>query len=100
MAFKIVWTEPAIEHLREVCSYIADDSPGAAEKLGADILRHVEILADFPLIGTHYRREELRGVREILCGNYRIFYRVHRRPDLVEVLTIWHAARDEPPLNN
>lgn len=100
MDFKIVWTDRALEELRDLCSYIADDNPSAAEKLGDDIIRHVEILGTFPLIGPPYPRGGTGRVREILCGRYRVFYRVSERKKLVEILTIWHAARGSPPLDD
>jgi plasmid stabilization system protein ParE len=34
MDYKIVWTEPALNSLRDILSYIAQDNPLAARRLG------------------------------------------------------------------
>jgi len=58
----------------------------------------VEILATFPHIGPRYPRGRQSRVREIVCRRYRIFYRVIEERKVVEILTVWHGARDEPDL--
>lgn len=100
MEFKIVWTDRALDELREVCRYISNGSESAAERVGDDILRHVEILRDFPFIGPPFPRGESGRVREILCRGYRIFYRVNEGQSIVEILTIWHSAREPPMIDD
>jgi toxin ParE1/3/4 len=96
MDFKVVWTEPALADLHNICSYIANENPDAAQRVGEDILNHVEVLEAFPFIGPTYPRASSGQVREIVCGKYRIFYRVNEERKLVEILTIWHGARGTP----
>ena len=64
----------------------------------AEILEHVELLSRLPLIGPIYERDRSRRTREILCRNYRIFYRVDDAQRRVEILSVWHGARREPKL--
>lgn len=96
MDCKVVWTDPAIEDLRNIVSYIATENPDAAAKVGADIIQTVELLQSFPLIGPSYSGDRSGKVREIACWGYRIFYRVSVDRRLAEILTIWHGARSEP----
>lgn len=96
MEFKIIWTEPALADLEAIRDYIAQVNVEAAERIGWDIIRHVEILATFPLIGPTYPRGSKGTTREIISGNYRIFYRVIEANKVVQILTIWHGAREEP----
>ncbi len=98
MEFKIIWTEPALADLEAIRDYIATANPEAAERIGWDIIRHVELLGSFPHIGPIYPRGSKGTTREIISGNYRIFYRVIEPQKEVQVLTIWHGARDEPNL--
>ncbi len=100
MEFKIIWTEPALADLETIRDYIATDNTAAAEKVGWDIIRHVELLGNFPHIGPTYPRGSKGNTREIVSGSYRIFYRVKDAEKLVQILTIWHGARDEPTLPN
>ena len=96
MDFKVDWTDPALADLGEIVAFIARDDPDAAERVGTAIIDHVEILRTFPFIGPAYPRGSAGDRREIVCGNYRIFYRVSEQRKLVEILTIWHGSRGTP----
>ena len=37
MDFKVIWSDAAIEDLREICSYISRDNPDAALRMGQGI---------------------------------------------------------------
>lgn len=64
--------------------------------MGRGILDHVRILATFPFIGPPYPRGSRGPLREIVFRNYRIFYDVSNESRSVEILHVWHGARDEP----
>ena len=96
MDCKIIWTDPALEDLREVVAFISEDNPEAARRVGMDIYETVGTLASFPLIGPPYPRGSMGRIREVVSWSYRIFYRVNSKKKLVEVLTIWHGARGAP----
>ncbi|NDV63376.1 type II toxin-antitoxin system RelE/ParE family toxin [Puniceicoccales bacterium CK1056] len=96
MVYKIRWTRPAIADLGSIGDYIAKEDPQAAIKVGQALIDHVQILAGFPHIGTPFPRHGHGRAREILCLNYRIFYRIQAKQQEVEILRIWHGARDEP----
>jgi toxin ParE1/3/4 len=96
MDFKIIWSDAAIADLQEVCSYVAQDDPQAAGRLGRGILDHVRVLASFPFIGPTYPRGARVTLREIVFRSYRIFYDVSEEFLSVEILHVWHGARDEP----
>jgi len=96
MDFKIIWTDSAIADLKEICTHISRDNQSAAQKTGRGILDHVKILELFPFIGPAYPRRSSGAIREIVYGNYRIFYEVTKQPKAVHVLRIWHGARGKP----
>ncbi len=96
MEYKIIWTEPALTDLNNIYAYIANENSDAAQKVGKNILNHVDVLEKFPFIGPAYPRDSSGRVREIVCGKYRIFYRVDEEKMSVEVLTIWHGSRGTP----
>ncbi len=99
MAFSIEWTELAIADLKEAVSFIASDDPAAAEAVGSEIIRCVELLKDFPCLGPTYPRRAKTNIHEIVASKrYRIFYRVFEDRGLIEVLRVWHTSRDEPKL--
>jgi plasmid stabilization system protein ParE len=96
MEYQVIWSEQAIEELRATCSHIAEDNPDAAVRLGEGILAHTRILATFPFIGPAYPRGSRGPLREIVFRPYRIFYDVSEEAGRVEILHVWHGAREEP----
>ncbi len=96
MDFEVVWSDAAIADIRDICTYIAHHDPQAAQRIGRGILDHVHILATFPFIGPTYPRGARGPLREIVFRSYRIFYDVSEASRSVEILHIWHGARDEP----
>jgi toxin ParE1/3/4 len=95
MECKVIWTEPALGDLREIIAYIARDNAEAAGRIGQDIIATVEVLAQFLLIGPRHGDTLLGEIREVICWNYRIFYRISSKKRLVEILHIRHGARRE-----
>ena len=98
MDYKIEWTEPALQSLDEILAYIAQDNSQAAERLRRRIEEKVILLRGQPLLGGNYPVSGPPICRETREGNYRIFYRVSESAARVEILAVWHAARQEPNL--
>ena len=48
MAYKILFTEDALVDLEIILDYIGADNPSAAERFGAALLNHIELLQSFP----------------------------------------------------
>ena len=91
---RVRWTEQAFTRLAGIEDYVAADSPAAAQRLVARLVRRGSILARTPGLGR--RVPELPGsdLRELIEGNYRIVYRV--RPPRVEILTVFEGHRPFP----
>lgn len=53
-------------------------------------------LARFPLIGPMYPRGAAGPLRQIVFRSYRIFYDVSEELGRVDILHVWHGARQEP----
>ena len=96
MDFKVIWSDQAITDLHDICSYIAEHDPQAAERMGKGILDHVHILASFPFIGPTYPKGARGPLRQIVFRSYRIFYDVSEESGRVEILHVWHGARQDP----
>lgn len=84
--------------LDEIIDYIAQDNPSAAWRLEVRIIKKVDLLTRTPLLGSVYPPGRGDAVRETREGNYRIFYEVSESDRQVEILAIWHSARQEPHL--
>ena len=89
---KILWTEPALEDLRNLHAYIAKDSEIYARSFVQRIINAVERLSNFPKLGRIVPEADQEIIREILYQNYRIIYRF--KTELIEILTVIHGNRD------
>ncbi len=89
---KILWTEPAIEDLRNLHGYIAKDSEVYASSFVQRVILAVEKLTDFPRLGRVVPEADEEKIRELIYQNYRIIYRI--KNELIEILTVIHGRRD------
>ena len=96
MDFKVIISQPAIDDLRNIVSYIAPHNPDAARRVGMELLKRTRVLASFPEIGRRALELDQPEVREIIYRSYRIFYRVKPEPRVIEVIRSWHGARGFP----
>lgn len=90
---EITWTDEAINRLREIYAYIADDNPQSASKVVAGIYSKVQLLRTFPELGQRYEPITDRRVREIIFGNYRIPYHLIGDTNIL-ILGVFHRAMD------
>ncbi len=96
MAYKILFTEDALSDLESILDYILAENPLAAEKFGASLLNHVELLQTFPRIGSPVPRKP--GIRKFFHSPIRVYYRIVEERFTVEILHFWHAKRKPPKL--
>ena len=90
---KIVWTDLSVFDLKEIFVYISKDSRRYAENQVKRIKARTSILKTRPQTGRIVPELEIKEIRELIEGNYRIIYRVLDN-ELVEILTIHHSSRD------
>ena len=93
METEIIWSSQAIQDLEEIHSYISRDKPIAADRVVEGIYDTAQMLRRSPRIGWRYELIEDREVRILLHRPYQIAYEVQTET-LVEILGIYHAARD------
>jgi|SRR5579859_4960755 len=89
------WTLQAADDLAATKEFIARDSPVYARKIVEQLYEAAGQLLSFPDLGRVVPERGQADIREVLRPPYRIIYRRHS--DVVEVLTIHHAARPLPP---
>ncbi len=78
--------------IERICDRIAEDNPGAADRVDEQIHRAIQMLARFPGIG--HRRADVADKRYLFrsVGSYVIAYRVE--PKELVVVRVLHGARD------
>jgi len=94
MELKVIWTDPAIEKLKEIRDYIAEDNPSAAVSFGLELFESTRHLGRFPESCRVYQSDEDGEVRELRYQGYRIFYQEYG--GAIEILHVRHGARRDP----
>ena len=88
---KIIWSPLALERVREITGYIAQDNLEAARMLALELFGAVDRLKDFPQSGRMVPEAGRQNIREVIQGKYRIVYRVDKQQ--VVVLTVRHSRQ-------
>ena len=98
MDYGVAWLERSLSDLEAIYDYIAVDNPTAAAKLIRGVRAQAELLRGVPRMGPRYRCRLTGDIRQTVFGNYRIFYQVFEAELRVEIMSVWHGARQEPEL--
>lgn len=90
---RVRWLRKALRNLDDEASYIAADSPDAAQLVVQRVLEAVAMLAHQPGMG---RPGRVSGTRElvVLETRYIVPYRV--RGQTIEILRVFHTSRRLP----
>ncbi len=90
---RVRWLRKALRNLDDEASYIAADSPDAAQIVVQRVLEAVAMLAQQPGMG---RPGRVSGTRElvVLETRYIVPYRV--RGQTIEILRVFHTSRRLP----
>lgn len=86
-------SKQAEDELREIWRYIAADNMDAADRLLMRIDDRLQVLREFPGIGT--LRDDIRpGFRMLVEGNYLLLYDYDEANDDVELVSVIDGRRD------
>jgi plasmid stabilization system protein ParE len=90
---KILWSVASVRHLQQVVEYIRDPLAVGAATVRRRIFETVSRLGKMPYSGREGRIPRTREA--VVPGTaYIVVYRIEA--ETVEVLGIWHTARDGP----
>ena len=92
---EIRWTEQAVDDLVGIRTFIARDSAAYAVAVADLLFSAVDQLRRFPDSGRVVPELQRPDIRELIRPPFRIVYR--RAEGIIEVLTVFHAARELPP---
>ena len=86
---KLLWTEEALERLREIEEYISQDNPAAAVDFVDKLISLAETITDNPEKGRIVPELSIESIRELLHKNYRIVYLIKKKS--IDVLTVFEG---------
>ena len=95
MGWKVIFAPQALDELEQIVRFIAQDNPDAAIRFGDYLVDRAESLANFPEMGTPYRKRV--NARRLSCKSY-YFYRLDRKERVIEIMDYWHSARRAPAI--
>jgi addiction module RelE/StbE family toxin len=91
---KIRWTEKASKDLQAIHAYISKDSKTYATRFVKSLIKATTKLETMPHCGRIVPELEAYGLREVICQNYRVVYRIIEGSEDVEILGVIHGARE------
>ena len=71
---QISWTKKSLKDLRAINDYISLDSSFYAARFISKLISRVDQLIEFPESGRMVPEKNVHEIRELIEGNYRIFY--------------------------
>jgi plasmid stabilization system protein ParE len=97
MDCQVILSDFFIADLKEIVEYLkVRANEEVASRIGNELVDRALGLGRNPFIGQLVRQRP--GARKILRYSYRIYYDVNETQQIVEVLRIWHGARDPKTL--
>jgi len=89
---KITFARAALKDLEDVLEYYREQKvPNVGEKLVAEVIKDIELLAEQPEMGRMVPEFELDYLRELIRPPFRIVYR--RDKGKVRIVRIWRSER-------
>ena len=89
---EVKFTVQSIEDLNDIASYISNDSPYYAGLYIEKLISRTDILVNFPQTGRILPELNIKSIRELIEGNYRIVYRIVNK-NLIHILTFHHSRK-------
>ena len=90
---EIIWTRSALHDLKQIHQYISEDSVFYADRFILKLISCTDILEKHPFSGRIVPEKEDKTIRELIEGNYRIFYQAEIEKK-VFILRIHHGAKN------
>ena len=88
---RVIWSPRSIRDLESIREYIARDSLLYADLVVQRLIKSVDRLVQAPESGRIVPELAEPSIREVIIRPHRLVYRI--RPQSVEVVTVFHAAR-------
>ncbi len=80
---KLIWSPLAVEQIRNIVAYIAQDNPPVAKQWANKIFNAVKRLIEHPKSGRIVPEINRKEIREIIQGSYRIIYKIKQEQILI-----------------
>jgi len=86
------WTDQAIADLTNIAEFIRKDSAKYAKITVQRIRTSARQISQFPLSGRIVPETEIKILREIIIGNYRLIYKIVSN-ERIDIITVFHSSK-------
>jgi len=93
---KVVFSSSAKTDLAELVRFIALDKPQAARKWAENLRESVSKLSNFPHFGRVVPEYADKNIREIIKGQYGVFYKIDDEKQTIVVVAVHHGKKPLP----
>jgi len=97
VAYRIFWSDSALERTAEFFDFIAEDNPAAAKRTVQDLFDRVQALSEHPLLGRRLSEGIDPNLRRLVVGNYIVIYQVNRARKKVDIVAVRHYRQRSLP---
>lgn len=89
---KVNWTKDAFSEVGEIYAYIFDASIAYANSWYEELEEKIKLLESFPQIGKIVPEKQLKYLREVAVGSYRMLY-IYLNNEIT-IITLKHQSED------
>jgi toxin ParE1/3/4 len=97
VAYRILWSDSALERANEFFDFIAKENPAAARRVIQDLFDRVEALAEHPFLGRRLSEEADPSLRRFVIGSYIVVYRVNEARQVISIAAVRHFRQRPLP---
>lgn len=95
-SFKIVWDRKALDHFKEILTYLEKQSTHASKLLKTAILDRLEVIMKSPLTCEADKLKDMpnKDFRAFVVFSYRVTYQIKSDTKEIRILRIRHTSRE------
>ena len=96
MSFEKSWSRRASRDLIRIIEYLDSRDSDWADAVQEAIEEKLDFISQTPFLSSIYDVTPFGEIREVLAGDYRIFFMVNEHDRVVRIKGIQHARQQDP----
>jgi toxin ParE1/3/4 len=93
VAYRILWSDSALDRTAEFFDFISEDNPAAARRTVQGLFDRVQALAEHPLLGRRLSQDVDSNLRRLVVGSYVVIYQVNKARKKIDVVAVRHSRQ-------
>lgn len=94
--FKIIWDRKALDHFKDILTYLEKQSKQAPEIVKDSIISRLDVIKTNPLISEQdkFKDAPSKDFRAFVVFSYRVTYQIKSDAKEIRVLRVRHTSRE------